>query len=300
MRKSGPGCRRRWRTGAAGMIRRRTVTTGGITQARQRLGHEPVRETFAQVAVPVATEDTPGAFLGAWRKMSMDGLEWDVPDTEANAAAFGYPGPAKDSAPAAFPKARAVTISECASHAPVLAAIGPGMSKGSGEQSLARELYPRLEADWLLMADRNFYNWQDWCTAADTGAALLWRVKADLILDPLEFFTGRLLPVRAGQPQGQGRCTAEDPGRGPAGEDLDPGKARCVRVAEYEVPDREGDGKDEMIALITTIAGVPGRPGPAPRAAPTTRDGKTRPGTGSSRPTCAGRGRSCARNPRTW
>src|SRR5262249_40192869 len=38
-----------------------------------------------------------------------------------------------------------------------------------------------------------------------------------------------------------------------AGQDLDPQKARYVRVAEYEVPDREGDGKDEIIALITTI-----------------------------------------------
>ena len=93
------------------------MTTGGLTQARQRLGHEPVREVFAQVARPVATEDTPGAFLGPWRKMSMDGLEWDVPDTKPNAAAFGYPGTGKDDAPAAFPKARAVTIGECASHA---------------------------------------------------------------------------------------------------------------------------------------------------------------------------------------
>ena len=57
------------------------MTTGGLTQARQRLGHEPVKQVFAQVARPVATEDTPGAFLGPWRKMSMDGLEWDVPDT---------------------------------------------------------------------------------------------------------------------------------------------------------------------------------------------------------------------------
>ena len=93
------------------------VTTGGITQARQRLGHEPVRETFVQVAEPVATEETPGAFLGAWRKMSIDGLEWDVPDTDANAAAFGYPGTAEAGVRAAFPKARAVTIGECASHA---------------------------------------------------------------------------------------------------------------------------------------------------------------------------------------
>ena len=102
-----------------------TVTTGGLTQARQRLGHEPVKEVFAQVAEPVATEDTPGAFLGPWRKMSMDGLEWDIPDTGANAAAFGYPGTGKDAAPAAFPKARAVTVGECASHAVMLAAIGP-------------------------------------------------------------------------------------------------------------------------------------------------------------------------------
>jgi hypothetical protein len=68
------------------------VTTGGIAQARQRLGEEPVKETFAQAAAPVATLGTPGAFLGLWRKMSIDGLEWDVPDTAANAEAFGYPG----------------------------------------------------------------------------------------------------------------------------------------------------------------------------------------------------------------
>jgi hypothetical protein len=38
-----------------------------------------------------------------------------------------------------------------------------------------------------------------------------------------------------------------------AGQDLDEDKASLVRVIEYEVPDREGDGKDELIALITTI-----------------------------------------------
>ena len=161
-------------------------TSGGITQARQRLGPEPLKELFSQVARPVADMVTAGAFLGRRRLMSIDGMEWDVPDTPANAAFFGYPGTGKDGAPGAFPKARMVTVNECASHAAVLAAIGPAAAKGSGEQSLARGLYPRLEEDWLLIADRNFYNWQDWCTAADTGAALLWRVKADLRLPVLE------------------------------------------------------------------------------------------------------------------
>ena len=71
-------------------------TSGGITQARQRLGLEPLRELFAQVAVPVAEQLTRGAFLAGWRLMSIDGMEWDVPDSKENAAAFGYPGTGKD------------------------------------------------------------------------------------------------------------------------------------------------------------------------------------------------------------
>jgi hypothetical protein len=63
-------------------------TSGGITQARRRLGYEPVRELFSQVAVPVAEEETQGAFLGP-RLMAIDGFEWDAPATLENIAAFG-------------------------------------------------------------------------------------------------------------------------------------------------------------------------------------------------------------------
>jgi hypothetical protein len=121
-------------------------TSGGITQARQRLGHEPLRRLFAEVAAPVAEEDTQGAFLGPWRLMSIDGFEWDAPDTEQNAGAFGYAGkdPGDPDRPA-FPKVRVVTVSECASHAAVDAEIGGVAGKGAGEQALARRLYRRLE-----------------------------------------------------------------------------------------------------------------------------------------------------------
>src|SRR6266568_853702 len=71
-------------------------TSGGITQARQRLGHEPMRELFSEVAMPVADELTRGAFLGPWRLMAIDGFEWDAPDTAENAAAFGYSGAGPD------------------------------------------------------------------------------------------------------------------------------------------------------------------------------------------------------------
>ena len=53
-------------------------TSGGITQARRRLGPEPLAELFSQVAVPVAGLDTAGAFLGPWRPTGAGRDGWDV------------------------------------------------------------------------------------------------------------------------------------------------------------------------------------------------------------------------------
>src|SRR6266700_2342449 len=89
-------------------------------QAQRRGGKLPPRVTaylvmalalFAQVARPVAVMETGGAFLGRWRRMSIDGMAWDIPDTPAKAAAFGYPRAGKDGSPGAFPKAQVVTVS---------------------------------------------------------------------------------------------------------------------------------------------------------------------------------------------
>ena len=53
-------------------------------------------------------------------------MEWDVPDTTKNRAPFGSGGGDQ----AAFPKILVVTVSECGSHAPVLAAMGAGGGQG--------------------------------------------------------------------------------------------------------------------------------------------------------------------------
>jgi Insertion element 4 transposase N-terminal/Transposase DDE domain len=232
-------------------------TSGGITRARERLGYEPVAGVFAAVAAPVADLLARDAFVGRWRLMAIDGLEWDVPDTPANAAAFGYPGAGKDRA--AFPKVRVVSISECGSHAVVDAEIGGVAGKGSGEQSLARPLYGRLADDWLLIADRNFYNWADWCSAADCGAALLWRVKSDLRLPVLAVLPDGSYRSVLISPKATGKARQRLNEAAQAGADLDPGQARYVRVIEYEVP---GHGEGELIALITTITEFTQAPAP--------------------------------------
>ena len=76
---------RRLRAGEA------TPHRSSLCVARQRLGLAPVRRLFAQTVRPLATPDTPGAFYKGWRLMALDGTVESVPDSEANAAAFGYP-----------------------------------------------------------------------------------------------------------------------------------------------------------------------------------------------------------------
>ena len=231
-------------------------TKGAVTQARQRLGPEPVAELFSQVAEPVAGLEAEGAFLGPWRLMSIDGTELDVPDTQANREAFG--AGANDGP---FPMVRLVTVCECGSRAPVLAAVGPAAAKGSGEQSLARTPCPRLEDGWLLLADRLFYGWDDWCAAADSGADLLWRVRDELRLPCLELLPDgsyRSVVMKASL-RGARRDGIVEAAR--RGEDLDPALARHVRVVEYEVTDR--DSEDGLITLVTTITGWQAAPAAA-------------------------------------
>lgn len=225
-------------------------TSGGITQARQRLGFEPLAQVFEQVAVPVAGSLTRGAWLGQWRLMAIDGFEWDVPDTPANASAFGY---AAGTGRSAFPKTRVVTISECGSHAMVDAEIGPISGKGSGEQSLAARMFARLDPDWLLLADRNFYSWPGWMAAARSGARLLWRVKSDQRLPVLAVLADGSVRSVLINPRIRGQAARQALVQAArAGCELDPDQAAAVRVITYEVPDRAGDG--ERITLITNIA----------------------------------------------
>ena len=225
--------------------------SSGITQARQRLGFAAVQAVFAQVAVPVCEALTRGGWLAGRRLVSIDGFEWDVPDTDSNAAAFGRPGGVQH--PAAFPKARVLTLVESGSHATIGARIGACVGDGSGEQSLAEELYPLLETAMLVMADRNFFSYHGWDTAAGTGADLLWRVSSSVQLPTVQVLAdgSHLSLVFASRTTRAWRHRLLTSAL--AGEDLDPRRARLVRVVEYEVPDRGDPQARELICLITTI-----------------------------------------------
>src|SRR5260370_36808370 len=69
----------------------RATGKSGISQARSRLGAEPLRRLYAQVVVPIASEKTRGARYRAGRLISLGGTTLDVADTEENENEFGRP-----------------------------------------------------------------------------------------------------------------------------------------------------------------------------------------------------------------
>jgi hypothetical protein len=148
-----------------------------ISKARARLGREPLELLFRAVAVPVATESTEGAFYRGLRLVSVDGTCLDVADTPANDQEFGRPGASRREGGGAFPQLRMVVLAESGTHAIFDAALGP---YASAERTLAERLWGSLEKGMLCLADRGFYSFECFQNARQTGAQLLWRVKADV------------------------------------------------------------------------------------------------------------------------
>src|SRR5205085_10279251 len=56
----------------------------GISQARSRLGAEPMKELYDTVVAPIAEKCTKGAWYRHWRLVSLDGSTLDVADTAEN------------------------------------------------------------------------------------------------------------------------------------------------------------------------------------------------------------------------
>jgi hypothetical protein len=208
---------------------------GSIFKARSRLGREPLRLLFEAVARPLASEATRGAFYRQWRLMSVDGTCLDVADTAANEQEFGRPGSSRREGGGAFPQLRLVALSETGTHVICAAAMGP---LSSGENALADELVPRLEPGMLCLADRGFYSFQRFHTARQTGAQLLWRVSANMLLpreQPLPDGS-YLTRVDANQPDQRAHRDGHQ-----------------VRVVEYQVDDGLSDPEQRYRLLCTIL-----------------------------------------------
>ena len=150
----------------------------GISQARTRLGSEPLQKLYEAVVAPIAEKRTKGAWYREWRVISLDGSTLDTADTAENVRAFGRPGVSRGAS--AFPKIRFVALLENGTH--VLWAARMGKYR-TGEITLARDVVLSLRKGMLCLADRSFPGYRLWRTASQTGADLLWRTREKARLD---------------------------------------------------------------------------------------------------------------------
>jgi hypothetical protein len=206
----------------------RVSTESAITQARQRLGSEPIERLYGEVVRPLAKKITRGAWYGRWRVVTLDGTTFDVADSEANDEAFGRPGSARGGS--SFPQVRVVGLVENGTH--VL--FGAEMSGcRTAEQTLARKVIVSLRRNMLCLADRNFFGYELWQQARATGAALVWRLRSKINVVKTEQLAdgshrGKIYPSQRHAKRGEGGI--------------------AVRVIEYRI-----DGCGETYRILTTI-----------------------------------------------
>jgi hypothetical protein len=161
-----------------------TPHRSSLCLARQRLGLAPVRRLFERTVRLLATPQTPGAFYQDWRLMALDGSVYTVPDSPANAAAFGRSSGGRGDS--AFPQVRKLSLVEASTHVEV-AFVAKGIKEpGSAEQRLAPALFRHLRPEMLLLWDRGFFSYSLWKSVVTTGCQLLARVSGRLVLRPLQ------------------------------------------------------------------------------------------------------------------
>jgi hypothetical protein len=158
-------------------VRLKVTGKSGISQARTRLGVEPLQRLYEQVVRPIATKDTKGAWYRGWRVVSLDGSTLDVADEDANDEAFGRP--VAQQGQSAYPQLRFVSLVENGTHVLFGSQMG---SYGTSEMALAQGVLPWLGQGMLCLADRYFFSFKFWSQAQATEADLLWRVRKNLRL----------------------------------------------------------------------------------------------------------------------
>jgi hypothetical protein len=204
-----------------------------LCEARQRLGIAPLRVLAAQVIQLLGQPSTPGAFYRGLRTMALDGFVLDVADTPANARAFGRPGSGR--APGAFPQVRLLALCETGSHVLWRFLLKP---LRHSEVKMAPYLVRQLQAEMLLLWDRNFLNYSTVSAVLARGSHLLARIPSNRIFAPLQ-----VLPD--GSYLSKLYRTSADRYRDRNG--------LVVRILEYTLDDPARPGTGERQRLLTTL-----------------------------------------------
>jgi len=204
-----------------------------LTYRRYQLGVKPFQLLYRKIARPLATPQTPGAYLFGLRLMALDGHQTYIPDTAENVAAFGRHTGSRGEA--AFPQVQGVYLSECGTHAVVDAVFG---AVDAGEQAGAGRLLRSVGAGDLLMWDRGLHSFDLLDQALRRQAQVLGRIASTLKPQKRERLPdGTWLVWLA--PSDYKRRQA--------------GQGRLVRLLTYTLTDPARPGYAEVHRLVTSL-----------------------------------------------
>ena len=210
-----------------------TACKSAISQARTRIGKEPLITLYNEVVRPIAVQNTAGAYYKNKLLVAMDGSSISVADTEENTLYFGKPKYGSSiglTGEAAFPVMRFLSLVEIGTRV----AFEVVYSKFStSEYDLGKMILEKVKPNMLVLADRMFFTYETWKIASEKGADLLWRIKKNAKLDIIEklsdgSYLSRIHPSEKDKRHNQNGIN--------------------VRVIEYQIK-----GKDECYRLITTL-----------------------------------------------
>lgn len=129
-----------------------TVASSAVTQARRRLGADPLEWLFERTATEWAHRS---AARDRWRGLSLFGLDGTtlrIPDSDENREHFGGQKGRWDGI-SGYPLVRLVTVMSLRSHLLAAACFGP---YAHGEKTLAKPLWDSIPESSLVLMDRDY------------------------------------------------------------------------------------------------------------------------------------------------
>ena len=153
-----------------------SANTAGYSRARKRLKPE-VTEALADQAYRLLIAATPPS-LGTRRVLMLDGTTVTLAPTPALKAAF--PPATNQQGTSVWPVAHMLVVHELSSGCALLPELAPMYGdEGASELELTKRILPRIPADSVLLADRNFGIFAVAHAAVQAGHNIVFRLKED-------------------------------------------------------------------------------------------------------------------------
>jgi hypothetical protein len=225
---------------------RKPPTKGALSLARSRLRARPMRRLFKSTARPLANARTRGAVYKTMPLKAMDGDDYTLPDTPANAKAFGRPSTARSAGgqtvPGGYPQCHVTRLIEVGTRLTLEAFVKP---QNQNDHPTAPALLACCAPRDLALVDCGYYSYRLIKQAIDQGTFLLGPVPCHVVLKPTQHLPDGSYLAKV-YPDSDYRRYDRD--------------GITVRVIEYTFDDPNRPGHGEKHRLVTTLLDATAHP----------------------------------------